>query len=175
MLPAVQKELQAFFKVSVQISAPKTIPASFINREKGKRYHADSIIHWLKSLHPSKSTLVVGLTSEKIFITKRDKLGNVKRPASKYKVWGIFGLGYLPGRTCVVSDGFMKTKDFRKYQHRLFTVLKHEIGHNLGLPHCPEPACIMNDANETIATVDNASFHFCNACANEAADSWGPP
>lgn len=169
MLPVVQQELQDFFQVKVALASPTALPASFVNLEKGKRYQADSIIRWLKTLHPSKNALVVGLTSDKIFITKRDKLGRVKPPADKYKVWGIFGLGYLPGRSCVISDGFMKTKDKVKYRHRLLTVLKHEIGHNLGLPHCPEPACIMNDANETIATVDRSGYRFCHNCSARAA------
>jgi archaemetzincin len=43
----------------------------------------------------------------------------------------------------------------------------HEIGHNLGLKHCSTPKCVMQDAVETIKTVDVAGVELCNSCKKE--------
>jgi archaemetzincin len=47
---------------------------------------------------------------------------------------------------------------------RLKKVSCHELGHNFGLPHCPNKTCIMQDAAETIKTIDNVSLHLCDEC-----------
>ena len=48
---------------------------------------------------------------------------------------------------------------------RLKKVCMHEIGHNLGLPHCEQSTtCVMRDAAEKIATVDNVELKLCEHC-----------
>src|SRR4051812_548139 len=102
-LQFIQKELQAFFKVSVVVLKEKDMPASFVNMSKGERYSADSIIKWLAHTAPDSITKVVGLTHKDIFTMVKEN-GHIKEPKSKYAVWGIFGLGYQPGRSSVISD-----------------------------------------------------------------------
>jgi len=43
----------------------------------------------------------------------------------------------------------------------------HEVGHVLGLPHCPTPKCVMNDANESIKTIDKSTGDLCDKCWTE--------
>jgi archaemetzincin len=97
----------------------------------------------------------------------REKDGSIKQPVYKYAVWGIFGLGDCPGKASIVSNFRLHTSDTSKYHHRIRTVVLHELGHNFGLPHCPNPHCIMNDANEKIATIDNSSDDYCRTCRNK--------
>lgn len=47
---------------------------------------------------------------------------------------------------------------------RLKKICIHEVGHNLGLPHCTTNKCVMQDAVETIKTVDNESEELCAEC-----------
>ncbi len=47
---------------------------------------------------------------------------------------------------------------------RLVKVVNHELGHTLGLPHCPSAGCLMEDAKGTIVTVDNETGAFCDGC-----------
>ncbi|WP_081825254.1 matrixin family metalloprotease [Persephonella sp. IF05-L8] len=39
----------------------------------------------------------------------------------------------------------------------------HEIGHTLGLGHCPDPECVMHFSNSIVDT-DRKSYFFCSVC-----------
>jgi archaemetzincin len=162
-LQFIQNELHQFYKVPVVILKEVAMPAAFKNMTKGERYSADSIIKWLAHTAPDSITKVVGLTHKDIFTTVRENW-HIKEPENKYAVWGIFGLGYMPGRSCIISDHRFKTNDIPRFQHRLRTVVIHELGHNMGLHHCSTKNCIMSDANERIQTVDNSSDDYCQSC-----------
>jgi len=109
----------------------------------------------------------LGLTSKDISVTKRDDSGNIKKPEYKYQDWGIMGLAYCPGESCVVSTFRIKHKNKTVYFDRLKKVAVHEFGHNLGLPHCPNKKCVMTDAVESVKTIDNAKLKLCNDCAGK--------
>jgi archaemetzincin len=74
------------------------------------------------------------------------------------------GLRYRPGNSCVVSTFRLKANNKPLFYKRLEKVL-HELGHNLGLPHCENPKCVMTSAAEKISTIDNANASLCDACA----------
>ncbi len=140
------------------------LPQKAFVQVKSPRYRADILLKHLQEIIPDSVDYILGLTSKDISTTKRDDLGRIKKPESKYKDWGIFGLGYRPGNACVVSS-FRLTSNRTKTINRLIKVCNHEIGHNLGLKHCTEGKnCVMDDANETIKTVDNGSSTLCDAC-----------
>lgn len=163
----VKEQVHRFFKKPVIVLPEKNMPPSFLNTTKGERYSADSTIKWLSSMVNDSVSHVVGLTHKDIYTTIADKNGHIKEPSYKYAVWGIFGYGFCPGRSAVVSDYRLLTNDIKIFQHRLRTVVIHEIGHNLGLPHCKETNCIMNDANEKIQTVDNSADDYCASCRSK--------
>jgi archaemetzincin len=81
--------------------------------------------------------------------------------------WGVFGLGYRPGTTCVISTFRLKRNaSARIFNSRLTKVCLHEIGHNLGLEHCTsgDKRCLMNDAKGTIKAVDEEQLFLCEKC-----------
>jgi len=140
------------------------LPAEYLNYEKGKRYNAAGLLNYLKEQKPDSVGIVLALTDEDIYISKRDKDGNIKKPLEKYRVWGIFGLAHCPGVSCIVSSRRIRTADGDKFKDRLLKITLHEIGHNLGLRHCDNKKCLMTDAVEKISTVDNTSLNLCQRC-----------
>lgn len=140
--------------------APAT--ETFVNL-KTPRYRADKLIARLKENKPDTLDYIIGITELDISTTKRDALGGIKKPKSRYEDFGIFGLGYRPGKSCIVSSYRLGTNT-DNVKSRLAKICVHEIGHNLGLPHCPDKKCVMTDAVEKLSTVDAAKNELCERC-----------
>jgi len=100
----------------------------------------------------------------------------VVNPQRHVKEWGVFGLGYQPGTTCVVSTFRLKQNAATQLFHdRLIKVCLHEIGHNFGLPHCSsgDKRCFMRDAKGSIKEVDQAEVFLCAQCRKRLCDESG--
>ncbi|WP_295666974.1 zinc-dependent metalloprotease family protein, partial [uncultured Mucilaginibacter sp.] len=94
----------------------------------------------------------------------------VKNPERHSNEWGVFGLGAMPGTTCVISTFRLKRNASKQLFHdRLIKVCLHEIGHNLGLEHCTsgDKRCLMNDAKGTIKEVDGEQLFLCAKCKKQ--------
>ena len=143
----------------------KLYKQAFVNI-KSPRYRADSIIYIQKRNLPRDVDYLIGLTDKDISTTKKSN-GKTMLPASKYNDWGIMGLGFCPGKSCVVSTFRLKHKNQKLHIQRLKKVAVHEFGHNLGLPHCKNKNCVMTDAVESIATIDKEKLSLCEKCRNE--------
>lgn len=111
------------------------------------RYRADSIIKSLKS-KIGEDCVIVGLSNLDISTTKNE-----------IKDWGVMGLGYKPGKACVVSDFRLSPKN---KSQQFYKLVLHELGHTAGLPHCAVKTCLMRDA-EGGNPLDKEK-DFCNTC-----------
>ncbi|KAF2328908.1 Zn-dependent protease [Flavobacterium ginsenosidimutans] len=111
------------------------------------RYRADSIIKNLKN-NIGKDSVIVGLSHFDISTTK-----------NRIKDWGIMGLGYRPGKACVVSDFRLSRKNKNEQFYKL---VLHELGHTEGLPHCKIQTCLMRDAEGR--NPFNQEKSFCKDC-----------
>ena len=162
---SIKSSIHDMYGYDVVIMANKDLPNyAFIN-VKSPRYRADSLLRILKRNRPDTLDFILGLTSKDISTTKKDKNGEVKKPHYKYEDWGVFGLGYRPGPSCIISNYRIKNSDQKLYLERLRKVCIHELGHNLGLKHCTNSdKCVMRDAAETIRTVDQVDLKLCDYC-----------
>lgn len=115
---------------NIQINNPINFPQNSLNKAK-TRYRADSLIRFL-SRQTKENQFTIGLTTKDISTTSGKKLD-----------WGIMGLGFCPGKSCIVSSFRLKGKNKLE---KLFKVAIHELGHTQGLPHCPIKNCLMRDA-----------------------------
>ncbi len=146
----VKKSMELFYHRSCEIKPMVNFTPDILADSK-TRYEAGNI---LRKFSSNKNVLII---TEKDIATAK---GNIKE-------WGVFGFGYRPGSTCVISTYRLKRKVVNaQFIDRLNKVAIHEIGHNIGLPHCTSgnKHCLMNDAGGTIAQVDNEQILFCNKC-----------
>jgi archaemetzincin len=154
---AVAAGLREEYGVEVERLPPVPLPerAYFAPR---RRYRADKLLDHLHAVLPAGAgagARVLGLTAVDISTSK-----------GRAADWGVFGLGEIAGRACVISS-FRLGRGARDAAHLAFRVRStavHEIGHTLGLPHCQEPGCVMLDAEGSIANTDGGTGHLGPGC-----------
>jgi archaemetzincin len=142
--------------------------------EKRKRYRAEKLLDWLGAKKPRDADMIMGLARVDISTTR-----------GKHHDWGICGLAELGGPASVVSTyriqrklgpGLSNSERHAKYLARLTDLTAHEFGHQLGLAHCPNVGCIMEDAKGTVKTFNRSTGKLCDDCQMKLLDlGWGRP
>jgi archaemetzincin len=149
----VAAALRAFYPIDVRVLACQELPKAAYYPPR-KRYRAERLLAYLNQRMPTDGWRILGLTEVDISTTK-----------DQFPDWGVMGLGELPGTATVISS-FRCRKKARNQSHaieRLAKVAVHEIGHTLGLPHCPTRGCLMEDAMGKVITTDQER-DFCPVC-----------
>ena len=164
---SISSTIKKTYGVDIVVLKSRPLPREAYVNIKTPRYRADRLIRILKTNLPDSIDYIVGLTHADISTTSRDKFGFVKEPKSKYEDWGIFGYGYRPGQSCVVSTFRIGKRSDKRFMDRLKKISIHELGHNLGLDHCDTKYCVMSDAAETIKTIDAEKSELCSVCKND--------
>ncbi len=161
LLDAIAEGIATELQVEVKRLGRKPLPKSAWYAPR-RRYRADIILDHLPTLIPDEppSTRILALTQKDISTTK-----------GKFKDWGVFGLGNMPGQAAVVS-GFRlrrKAKGSAHLRRRIVNTTIHEVGHMLGLDHCTEhdARCPMQDAEGSIANTDSSTGHLGPECRAE--------
>lgn len=151
----LKDSIEEFYPVKVIIAPLKDLPATVYYQPRN-RYRADSTIKWLKQIAPDSARLIVGITDADISTSK-----------GLYKDYGVMGLGYHPGKACIVSTVRLQKSATSPEQlrQRIFKVVAHEMGHNFGLPHCPNQSCIMVDAEGKMKLDDEKGL--CVVCKSK--------
>ncbi|WP_233741932.1 matrixin family metalloprotease [Halpernia frigidisoli] len=133
------------FSPKVEILKPIDFPENSYYLPRN-RYRADLIIKYLNK-NTEFGFVKLGLTSKDISATKGKNLD-----------FGIMGLGYRPGKACVASNFRLDKRNNEQF----FKIAIHELGHTLGLKHCPNKTCFMRDAEGGNPT--NEETGFCDKC-----------
>jgi archaemetzincin len=148
----VKKSVEAYYHFHVTVLEDKALPENS-NYKPLHRYSADSLLLFLKNNKPQEYDKIIGLTNRDISTNKNDN-----------PYYGIFGLAFLGGESCVVSS-FRLNKLNDLFYQRLAKVAVHEIGHTLGLPHCEHSEkCFMTSAKGKLKTIDGEEFKLCDHC-----------
>lgn len=168
-LVQVQTSIQTIFNADVHILEKKDLPKSAFINVKTPRYRGDSLLFYVMRNKPDSINFIIGLTAQDISVTKYNIDGSIKAPVSKYEDWGVFGLANLGGTTSIISSFRLKGNK-TLHLERLSKISIHELGHSFGLPHCANDSCIMQDAAESIQTIDRVEINFCGKCSLKLAN-----
>jgi archaemetzincin len=149
----VKVAFREFYGFTVKLLPRKPLPKWAYYRPR-RRYRAEKLLRYLKQIAPRDTFRIMGLTAVDISTTK-----------GRFKDWGIMGLATLDGKACVISMYRCKRGSRNKAhaRHRLAKVAVHEVGHTLGLDHCPNWGCLMEDARGTNKTTDR-EYLICQRC-----------
>ena len=160
MLEQVTAGLRDHAPVDPVLESAQPLPREARTNEKD-RYRAAKILDWLATLAIDPDGKIIGI-SEIDLVERKGSIPN----------WGILGLGSLDGRCSVLSTWRMK----RKWENggapdwlvreRLWKTAIHELGHTLGLEHCPKVGCLMEDGHGTVKTTDRETA-LCDDCAHK--------
>ena len=151
-LTFVKHSLQNDFS-SVKILTKMNLPKkAFVPIRR--RYDANKMLWFLEDLYIkrkySKEIFLVGVTEAVLCQNRtnpKDWKGKNGFGTSDFR---IMGLGYQPKSSNSISSKKVNInstyvlKSNKKEQ--LVKLIKHELGHNFGLPHCPNKSCLMRDA-----------------------------
>lgn len=97
---------------------------------------------------------LLGITLEDIFVPSLNFVFGEADPRSGVAVISVHRLR---------PEFYGKEPDPDLLKERTFKEAVHELGHVFGLPHCPNPRCIMHFSN-SIADTDFKGPEFCREC-----------
>lgn len=154
LLDEIERGIVAELRVRVVREGPFELPPSAYYRPRN-RYRAERLLDFLRPVMRAPATRILGVTERDISTT-----------AHGVYDWGLLGLGDLGGRACVISTFRCRrtARDAAQASFRMVTTCVHEVGHTLGLEHCPDTSCLMTDARGSVFTVDRTSGHLCARC-----------
>ena len=158
-LGAVEGALTAFYSVEIKRLRGIALPRSAYYRPRN-RYRADKLLDHVESLDlPKDGRTILAVTAAPISITK-----------GKAYDWGIIGYVSIGGEICAYSTYYVKRglKEPARMRERIGKIAVHEFTHNLGLRHCKQRGCLMEDAQGTPLIFDRV-YDFCPACRAEIA------
>lgn len=151
-LKFLKDAIETYYHFNVILLPYKMLPQEAYY-EPRNRYKADILIRILRNTKPDSVNYIIGITSKDISTKK-----------GTYADFGIMGLGFCPGKSSMVSVFRLKTTNKYLFNERLAKVALHEIGHNLGLPHCTTNDCFMHAAEASIKQVDAEKLDMCSKC-----------
>lgn len=146
--------LEDSFGAKVSFSARIPLPVRAYNRARGQ-YMSSMLLDELRARVPTpRNGRVLGVTGEDLYV-----------PDLNF----VFGQADLTAGVCLISlarlrpEFYHRQPDEALFHRRAITEAVHELGHTLGLNHCPSAACVMH-FSDSLADTDFKSDRFCNRC-----------
>ncbi len=142
------------FHTPCRVLRGQPLPRRHLNAARNQ-YDADGLIDVLFRDMPTDAVGLLGLTNGDLYDGRRPRF--------------VFGLASLVDRVGLVSMAryrgtwWGEAADLPRFLDRLYKVVVHEVGHTLGLAHCPNRRCVMRD-DATLEALDDSPRRFCRGC-----------
>jgi archaemetzincin len=144
----VTRELGAAVRMGENLPLPASCPEGF------SQYPGASFLAALAAARPPGDEVILGVTGV-----------DLTAPGLNF----VFGLADPPSRAAVISlarlypEFYGQPRNPALFKERAVKEGVHELGHLLGLGHCPDPACVMSFSN-SLADTDRKGPGFCKPC-----------
>jgi archaemetzincin len=139
-------DLEQMLPFSYEVARPLEIPDEFFNEDR-RQYNIDRVLTWMLRQRNPRSFKTIGVLSVDVY-----------EPGYNF----LFGLAKLGGPGCVASTARMgQSLDGARLSpaRRWHLIVRHELGHTLGLSHTEEQESVMLYAN-SLAELDASSPEF---------------
>lgn len=130
--------------VAVRVHDPVTLASGAYQSRRGQ-YRADVLLSQLRGIEGDH---VLGVTDADCYVERLNF---------------VFGLAERPGRLALITLHRLHSADESLFRERTIKEAVHELGHTLGLSHCPDPQCVMHFSN-SLADTDIKQREFCPRC-----------
>ena len=152
MLGFLQEGLRRELGAAVRMGGNLPLPASC--PEGRSQYPGAPFLAALAAARPPGDEVILGVTGV-----------DLTAPGLNF----VFGLADPRGRAALISlarlypEFYGQPRDPRLFKERAVKEAVHELGHLLGLGHCPDPACVMSFSN-SLTDTDKKGPGFCQQC-----------
>ena len=142
------RELGAVVRIEGNLPLPASCP------EGAGQCPGDPFLAVLAAARPRGEEIILGVTGV-----------DLTAPGLNF----VFGLADPRSRVAVISlarlypEFYGQPRDPSLFKARAVKEAVHELGHLLGLDHCPDPVCVMAFSN-SLADTDRKGPGFCRSC-----------
>jgi len=144
----VYKLLVNVFGAEVKILNLLLIPEDLKDLYR-RQYNGLRVLNWLNTLIPSREGVLVGIADGDAYVSGLNFIFGIADPTT--------------GIAVVFLERLKADVTIDKFLIRVRKEVLHEVGHVLGLKHCPNKRCVMTFSN-SIYDTDYKECKYCRQC-----------
>lgn len=148
----ISKRLANILFLPVKYNSPIKTPIEFYNSIRNQ-YVGSYFLKYLENFKEGRD-IVLGIIPFDLYDDNLNFIFGIASPITKTAIISTYRLH---------NSFYGLEEDFNIYIDRVTKEAVHEIGHTLGLSHCPNPKCVMHFSN-SIHDTDKKSYYFCENC-----------
>jgi len=162
-MPLLAEELEKIFSLPVFYHDSLVLPTDGYDQTR-RQYLASRLLIDLCNGRKEPGEIALGITTEDIYERGLNFVFGLATPIHQCAMISTIRLH---------NSFYSHKEDEQLFFRRLLTEAVHELGHTLGVEHCPDPRCVMHFSN-TLADTDRKGYHFCPTCREKINRALAP-